>query len=497
MPNVLAVDVRFPRGTYSGADLGVAEELPSPARVHEALVAAAAGGAWAEAEGPTLAACDEHRRALNWLEEHELVGLVVPPLVLNDRQARRYRWRASPVNPADTDFEPLCALGAAATYLWPAAPADIRGALGEIASEVTHVGRADSLALVRVDERAMPSEPGLHLLQNRRGPGRVMRVARPGRTAALVQAHAHASRPGSHDKGSMGKQASDHLVTGGNPVAVEPRRFEPANATHAWPFAELWALDIARWPKHGFAPHRRVAAAVAIHRAMVRAIGEDVPSFVTGRDGKGPRRGAGHLAIHVARWPHSTSPWRAYLAIPHGVSDADRGQLAAALERPLNCGSPRSGNAFTLNPPSAVEVVARDVEPHGVLTTDVPFVVEVNGGPRRGNWTLDDAAVCSVGFALRGVLEERGLEWGTGWAFRSGLVSTLRDELGVDARTRRVTRGSSGFVHRASDSQLIVAAHADVVLGALAPEEGLGFLAIGGARHVGGGLLVPGGDHGR
>jgi CRISPR-associated protein Csb2 len=320
-----------------------------------------------------------------------------------------------------------------------------------------------------------------------------LRVARAGRTEALVQAHADAIRPGQHGKGSMGKQAPDQLVTGANPVAVEPCRFEPVGESYDWPYSELWAFDLMQWPPAGFPRLRRVAAAVAVHRAIVRAIGEDVPSFVTGRVGAGPRRGAGHLAIHIARWPFSTSPWRAYLAIPRDVSDADLAQLAAALERPLRCGAPRSANAFTLGLPRAVELVARDVDPGSVLTTDVPFVVEVNGGPRRGKWTLDDAAVCSVGFALRGVLEQRGVEWGTGWAFRSRLVSMLREEFGVEARTQRVTRGASAYVHRARESELVVAAHADVVLGDLALDVGAGFLAIGGARHLGGGLLVPGG----
>lgn len=492
MPRVLEVSVRFPLGAYSGADLGVAEEIPSPARLHEALVAAAAGGSWSEPDGPVLVACPEHVRALEWLEEHEPIGIVVPPLAFNDRSLRRYRWRASPVAPADTDFEPRCAIGGPVSYLWPLAPGEIRDALAEIATEVTHVGRADSIALVAVSDQAMPSGPGVHRLQSRRGPGRVLRIPRHGRTHALTDAHAEVSQPGRHTAGSMGKQAPDELVTGANPTAIEPRRFEPASQSAAWPYAELWALELDGVPSGGWPVHMRVSLAVALHRAIVAAIGEDVPPFVTGRDGLGPQRGAGHLALHVARWPHATSRWRAYLAIPRGVSDADRSQLAAALERSLQCGHVRGRLRFVAHSPQPVDVAARELDPRTTLITDVPFVVEVNGGPRRGGWTLDDAAVCSVGFALRGVLEEYGVEWDTGWAFRERLVATLRDDFGIDARARRVTRRSSAFVHRSTASELVVAADAAVVLGDLALDGGVGFLALGRARHLGGGLLVPG-----
>ena len=62
--------------------------------------------------------------------------------------------------------------------------------------------------------------------------------------------------------------------------------------------------------------------------------------------------------------------------------------------------------------------------------------------------------------------------------------------LGVRANARRVASGASAFVHRASPRDLLVAVHANVELGELAPAPG-GLLALGRARHMGGGLLEP------
>ncbi len=493
----LAISLTFPRGIYSGAVLGIAEDLPEHSRVHEAFVAAAAGGPAAQAQGNVLVAADEHRRAVEWLEGTEPLGLIAPPARLTPHAARRYRWRASPVAPADTDFEPFSALAGPVVYLWPQAPDDVLAALREIAPEVTHVGRADSVVLVNVDRRDVTGGAGVHLRAEGRGSGRVMRVARPGRFHALASAYAQASRSGRHGTGSLGKQAADEYATGSNDEALELRRFAPPAAPVQWPYSDVWQLDIDGGTDVLSAvsqPANRVAAAVGIHRALVQRIGDSVPAFVSGRDGAGPLRGAGHLAVHVADSARSGG-LVAYLAIPDGTSDADRAQLASALRTPIRAGALlRRGDKrwFTLRSPAQRDAAAFWPDAAPTLRTAVPMVLDVNGGPRNGHWTLDDAVVCSVGFAMRGVLERSGLEWGAGWAFRAELVRRLRAEHGVDARASRVRSETLRYVHRVRDNELVVATHALVQLGTLAP-NGAGFLALGRARHLGGGLLVPAG----
>lgn len=446
-----------------------------------------------------LVALDEHRRAVQWLEDTEPLGLIAPETRSSPQSARRYRWRASPVAAADTEFEPFSALVAPVIYLWPSAPDDVVDALGELAAEVTHVGRADSVVLASVRRIDVVDGPGLYRAATGRGAGRVMRVARPGRFEALARAHAAASRPGRHGTGSLGAQASDE-VAGPNDEALELRRFAPTQPQIDWPFAEVWQLGLDTGDNPGvldalLEQQHRVAAAVGIHKALVHRIGDNVPSFITGRDGDGPLQGAGHLAIHVAPSLNGGA-LAAYLAIPSDTADADRERLAHALRSPLRAGvSVRRGDTrwFSVASPTSHRAAAFWPQPAPLLRTAVPLVVEINGGPRRGAWTLDDAVMCSIGFAMRGVLERPDAPWGSGWAFRAELVRRLREVHGVDARTSRVRSNALRYVHRVRENDLVVATHALVDLGTLAPRGTAGFLALGRARHLGGGLLVPAG----
>lgn len=488
MLEALLIRVAFPRGAYSGGELGAPEELPSPARLHAAFVAAAAGGPYATVEGRVLEAQEAHCGAVRWLEEHEPLGIIPPGTRSVAYRARRYRLRAAVNHANETDFEPLCALDGPITYAWPAPGRAVLESLQELAPEVTHVGRADSTAIVSLAIGGMDVEaPGVLAPASGRGPGRPLRVATPGRFDALATAHAHAVRTGRHSAGTKGVQAADQPVESAGEEATELRRFAGAPITGSWPFAEAWQAKFsARLPRWALRLDRRVAVAVAVHRAIVAAIGTDVPAFVSGRDGDGPLRGPGHLAIHLVPGAAGETPGLV-LGLPAGVPEADRATLLDALaSRPPVGLGPR---ALRLEPPAIGPAMPFWSAKGADLVTGVPMVLDTAGTPRRGPWTLDDAVLCSVGYALRGVLEDQGMPWGTGWGFRQALVSELRGR-GVQARARRVAGGASQFVHRAPPGDLMVAVDARVTLGDLAPAPG-GLLALGRARHLGGGLLVP------
>jgi CRISPR-associated protein Csb2 len=483
----LRISVLFPHGWYSGADYGSPEELPSPARLHEALTAAAAGGPWATVSDRVLVAADEHRAALEWLETTEPLGIIPPRTRLNVSPALRYRWRTSPVTLVGTDFESRCALDGPIVYVWPQAPDHVVRSLQAIAREVTHVGIADSIARVYVEPGGAPPATMLKRV-TRRGPGRVLRVARPGRTAELIRAHREASRTGAHTAGSLGKQAYDEVAPV-NEAATSLQRFAPETENAGWPFDEVWVLPVSgeRVGPRLLHPSRRVGAAAALHRAIVRAIGEDVPAFVTGRDGEGPLRNAGHLAIQLITDERQRGVLAA-LGVPNGASDADRELLRSVFDRPLRFGFAK--HWFTLG-----RMQVRSALPfwHGagpLMRTEVPLALDTVGRPRHAPWSINDAVTCSVAYAMRAVLERHGVTWGKGWDFRRDLVARMREEYDVRVLAARVPASASPFVHRANEGELVVAARAVINLGRLAPEPG-GFLALGRARHMGGGLLVP------
>jgi CRISPR-associated protein Csb2 len=487
VPRALLISVAFVRGAYSGGELGTLELLPSPARLHAAFTSAAGGGPWAEVDGRLLIAPPSYAAAVRWLEEHEPLGLIAPAARPTTYAVSRYRLRAAP-EPYnnETSFEPLSALDGPVIYAWPEPDEAVRETLGVLAREITHVGRADSIAIVDVATGNVDTDaPGFLAAAPGRGAGLALRVPTQGRFEALVSSHADAAQPGPHGLGSRGKQAGDIHFPGVEERHTQLRRFV-SSAPVRWPFAEAWCLQLpASLPAWLLRAEWRVPVAVAVHRALVAAIGSDVPSFVTGRDGEEPLRGSGHLAIHVVT-AGEESPAAVVLGLPGGVAEADRAMLIDALQR-----RPRfriSGRTFQLGPPELRPAVPFWDQRSRLMATEVPMVLDAPGVPRRGAWTLEDAVICSIGYALRGVLEREGIEWGAGWEFRRALVAALRNR-GVAARARRVTRSASRYSHRARVGDLLVAVDALVSLGELAQAGGL--LALGRSRHVGGGLLRP------
>lgn len=250
MADSLLIRLEFPRCAYSGADFGAAEALPAPARVQSAFLAAAAGGPFADVEGRQLVADERHRNAVRWLELHKPLAIVAPRVKITTYTARRYRLRAARVPFLnDTPFEPFAALDGPVTYVWPAADRDVLEALAELAPEVTHVGRAESVVIVDVSQGALPDDRSRLLLRvDGRGPGEVLRVPTPGRVDALEAAHAKATGKGRYGPGSKGRQASDEPVETAGELATTPCRFTQDDAVGPWPFA---ALD-----------HRRQASAL-------------------------------------------------------------------------------------------------------------------------------------------------------------------------------------------------------------------------------------------
>lgn len=487
---VLFIRVRFTADVYRGGDLAQPEPLPSPARLHAAFLSAAGGGPGAGIVDGELCAGAEADAAVRWLEEHEPIGVIAPRNHLTDYAARRHRIRAA-VNVArgehhreETPFEPFSAVDGPVVFAWPTPPPEIRETLTELAREITHLGRADSTVIVSVSTGSLETDRARMLLPARgRGPGLELRIPRAGRTTALISAHRRARAPAPHGAGRKGAQVPDEPVDSAEEAATSVIRFAAPRPAGGWPFSEIWRVPgSAPWPSWAMRPQYRVATAVAVHRTLVAAIGEDVPACVTGRDGGGPLAGSSHLAIQF-----SSTPLELLLGIPVGVSDIDRVALLDALAKRPRV---RVGRQYVaLDLPRVAPAATFWAEPADRFATEVPLVLDAPGTPRNVPWSLGDGVLCSLGYALRGPLEAAGVTWGSGWAFRRQLVALLR-ERGARATAFRVTSSASRFLHRGRDGDLVVAVHAVLELGEFAGER-RGFLALGRSRHLGGGLLQP------
>ncbi|MGH3814962.1 MAG: type I-G CRISPR-associated protein Csb2, partial [Pseudonocardiaceae bacterium] len=74
-----AIIAELPLGVYyGGVGDGAVDALPSPARLHAALLCAAAQGPCAAPEGDLLAPCEADAAALRWLEQHPPDGISLP-----------------------------------------------------------------------------------------------------------------------------------------------------------------------------------------------------------------------------------------------------------------------------------------------------------------------------------------------------------------------------------------------------------------------------------
>lgn len=492
---VLLITVDFTGNVYRGGELARAEPLPSPARLHSAFLSAAGGGPGAQRDDRELVPQRAAEEAVRWLEEHAPVGLHAPRAKVTQYDARRHRIRAAvDVDRGDhhrdeTPFEPFSALDGPVVFAWPPPPQEVRQALEDLAPEITHLGRADSTVIVSVAAGNL-DESVVELLVPAEGRGSgsepELRIPTAGRTAALLAAHRCARTLGGNTAdgpGNKGKQAPDKQVDSAGEAATTLVRFAARPNPGAWPFTEIWRVPASRqWPQWAMRPEHRVRTAVAVHKALVNAIGDDVPPFVSGRDGAGPLGGSGHLAIHF-----TGDPAELLLAIPFDVVDADRATLLDAL-----AGDPRvrvGREHLTLDLPRIGPAATFWQIRADRFATEVPLVLDTPGTPRNAPWTLADGVLCSLAYALRGPLERSGVEWGTGWAFRRELVALMRDR-GAMAQALRVTSSASRFLHHGREGDLVVAVHAVIELGEFVA-DGRGFLALGRSRHLGGGLLRP------
>lgn len=502
MPRALLISVGFPSGVYRGSDLRRPEDLPSPARLYAAFIGAAGGGPGAHPEGRALIADPDDRAAVEWLERTSPIGMIAPEVRRATYLARRHRVRvavdvdAHDYHRDETDFEPFSALSGPVVYAWPVPDAEVCERLAQLAREITHVGEADSAVVVRVWEGQFDEHgPEALVASNGRGPGIPLRIPTPGRAEALVATYLQAITlgKGRHGSGLKSKQATDEPAGSAREEATELRRFAPLTLGSAWPYSEVWTFPVSRSLEWAWQPEYRVHSAVRVHRALVAAIGDGVPEFVSGRQGEGPLSGAGHLAIQFAKRLGDDAA-RLVLGIPAGVDDADRAVLLEAITgHPIIQLSGHSRGdmrgEFRLGDPQMEPALTFWRRPADRFATVTPAVLDAPGTPRHGEWSLDDAVLCSLGYALRGVLEPAGFDWGSGWQFRQRLVAELRGR-GADARAFRVPRSAGRYAHHARAGDLLVAVHAVVGLGTLA-SGGRGLLAIGRARHLGGGLLVP------
>lgn len=494
-----AIVAEFPLGTYRGhrAD-GRTDPLPSPARLHAAMLAAAGQGVRAGARGDELTPSAADRAALAWLEGHVPDALALPASVVDTGLATAYRpegffgiRKTGRILASREDRLGSVALAAPVAWLWDEVPPpDVAEALSGLCPDVSHLGTAESPVTLRVAS-ATPShrlERGASLLS---GDGIEVEVARPGRTAALEAAFAATVGRGPSATGDRPSRSEGAVSRPVERAALGLERYVPVGVPvpdAPWPTVVLIPVD------EEIPPSTRVAWSVALHRALVALIGDGAPALVTGRYEDGVLRPANRLAIqYVPASIPGAPPFGATgafaLLIP---SDADPADLAVVDRAVRGLQELRLGGRRSIR--ICRDMVVRsgdafwDPVPAGHVRTWVTGTAAIpESRPLRGRpWTIGDAALLSVGLLLR----DRFARPSGRAAWYAALLEGVTAAGAAVLEAHKLNSGDSrNYVHHVSAETAIQPYRAALRLGMLAGDRTI--LAIGQSRHLGGGLLTP------
>ncbi|HSW41531.1 MAG TPA: type I-U CRISPR-associated protein Csb2 [Patescibacteria group bacterium] len=490
-----AIVAEFPLGVYRGHTSDRERDpLPSPARLHAALLNAAAQGARAEADRTLLRPCARDREALVWLEGHAPDAMNVPTMAASGAGVIAYRQEGffhSWVPKVREDRLDGTALSGPLAWVWTTdPPPEIGTALAALCLDVSHLGTADSPVILRCGNAVVTHrrDPDASLFSGR---GVEVEVPRVGRTAALEAAHdvrVGKAPTAARDRATTTESATVVPVEQESLARVRYVALEAPPPVAPWPTVVLLPVD------EEIPPGQRVAWCVALHRALISRVGDGAPTLITGQYEPGVRRPANRLAIQyvstaVPAAPDTGTVGAFALLVP---ADADPADLAI-LDRAV-----RGLKDVRVDPRRVArlhhEVIVLPGDqfwtqvPDGhvrVWVTDPPAIPESR--PVRGrSWTLGDAALLSVALVWRDDFERTGrrAEW---YARLVDAVSGLGAAV-LEAHKLNSPDGRR-YVHHVGPETAVQPYRAALRLGTLAGDRTV--VAIGQTRHLGGGLLTP------
>jgi len=499
-----AVIAELPLGAYRARTPGGhLDPVPSPVRLHAALLCAAATGPRASPAGSELRPNDDDLLTLRWLEEHPPDGVRLPRTA--EVRTTFYGYRREGTITSEGGKAPrdkvvpralvgLVAVDGAFAWTWQdPPPPEVRESLDALCGDVAHLGNADTPVRMRVGE-AQPTHrraPEADLFLT--GAGLDVGVPAPGRTDALTDAHAAGRRKSTlaADKWTSSGDAarSAGFVETGREVSRYLSLAADGEPDGPWSTVLLASFGA---PGESLRDADHVGWGTAIHRALIAVVGDGAPAVLTGTYLPGARPPANRVAlqllapdaVRVAGIEHE-GPVVAVL-LPTGADGAELATISEALSRlrrvtwgravrRLNLLPARSARTFW---PAATAPRLFEVRPAAVPDTR----------PLGRDWTIADAVALSLGFVLR---DRPGLVGrGRGDARHRETAERVRQGgLEVHAVERVMDGDLSRYVHRIEASRIVQPYRARLSLGGLINDRVL--VCIGQSRHLGGGLLVP------
>lgn len=498
----LAIRARFPLGTFLGhRDVGKASPYPDTARLMSALAQAAGKGSTAINVKGDLRPSPASAEALAWLEAHPPSALQIPPSRFAAEQAT-VSWRVEGVlEKAGGGYQDRkllkhqsagVALAGAVGWAWDeSVPDHVADALTALCADVSCLGESDSPVVLEIGDvtpthlrdstqTRFPSPGGLRVPTPQ--PGRFAELesdyeaARPAKPPTLPRDR-HSFTEGPRPSGLSRSRVRDIVYR-----PVEPGYPDlPWNDGIALPTGSRLPWD------------ERVRCAVTFHRALVSRLGDDAPPLVTGNYPDGLPRPANRIAIHYVCGPTAQPELRdgaLLVLLPRDAAPEERETIRRAVagirrvlrgqlpELTLGSGMDIDPERFWLPP---LPGMARRWQP-------VPAAMPETRSPRSApSWSLADAAYLSIGHVFRDRLDLGRLRGDERY------IESVRQvrAWGVDvSQARRIADSRiERFAHKLPTHLVAQPYSATISLGPLVAETAV--LAIGQARHLGGGLLVP------
>lgn len=506
----LSITARFPLGTFLGHEPdGAPSDRPDYSRLYSALIHAAGTGQLAEERGGDLrvAAAAE---ALAWLEAHPPRWLGCPTAVpvAARRRARTTTFRDDGVDviegraksPARRKVPKSQSDAVAFAERWGWAwdvevPAQVRDVVARLVEDVSCLGEADSPVVLEVADfdpthrlddvdTAWPEPGGIHV-----------RVPREGRLRELEEDYGTA-RPSKSPSSAQDRHAWSHKPQSPRPSRAHEgtRVYRSIDAPE--PFVP-WSRGVALALDGPIDSALRVPWCIAVHRALAAHLGEDAPSLVTGRYAPGAARPANRLAIHYLAASElvdaqvlgaQQAPFGVFVVlVPPDATPEDEAQVARALDRVRSVYRP-GAEARHLTSRVDIDCAAfwrPPAEGKVRYWSPVPALVAESRPPRRERWTYAEAALLSVGYAFRAAVP---VDDGPRRQRRTVDAVVSRGVRVQDVRTIADSR-SERFAHKPPAGMAVQPYTATLDLAGLLP--GTALCAIGQARHLGGGLLLP------
>jgi CRISPR-associated protein Csb2 len=453
--------------------------------------------------GGILDPCQQDLEALAWLERNPPDGMRVPAHDANDGDIVAFRSRTLEKRKDGWRFrKPDVALGSmavggAVAWTWSREPdPQVRASLEALCADTSHLGTAQSVVRLRVGA----AEPTHALRANAQWWSRTagdldLLVPREGRTAARMDAY-RADNPAEIPKRSrvVRPSGTEKDITPTAPtVADRLVRYTPLDMADIGPGAP-WATVLIAEMDREIPGIQRVGWAVALHRALIKQIGDGAPAVLTGRyapDVAQPfnRCAIQFLGIEQTRILGSSAAALALLMLPADITPADVAEVSMAWGRVRKLFRGQSGQLHLSPVPRSRPGASFWPAPSpGTVRTwrvDTAAINETRG--QRGGWSLTDTAALSAGLVFRDRLAYPSGK-GSAW-YRQVSQAALAAGFQVLSAAHVRDGDLSRYVHRMNDTVTLLPYRADVDLGGLAGPCAL--TAIGQSRHLGGGLLVP------